>query len=40
MAKKAKARRATKPLKAKDLTARQGVKVKGGVTGPCNRKAL
>ncbi|HVG77436.1 MAG TPA: hypothetical protein VNF03_04810 [Patescibacteria group bacterium] len=40
MAKKAKARRATKPLKAKDLAARQGAKVKGGVTGPCNRKAL
>jgi len=27
-------------LKAKDLAARQGAKVKGGVTGPCNRKAL
>jgi len=45
MAKKAKARSATKSLKVKDLSARRGsaVKgggVKGGITGPCARKGL
>jgi hypothetical protein len=45
MAKKAKARSATKSLKVKDLTARRGgaVKgggVKGGITGPCAWKGL
>jgi hypothetical protein len=45
MAKKAKARSATKSLKEKDLSARRGsaVKgggVKGGITGPCAREGL
>ena len=40
MAKKAKARRAKKSLKPRDLTARKGAAVKGGITGPCARKAL
>jgi len=45
MAKKAKARSATKSLKVKDLTTRRGTAVKGGgvkggITGPCARKGL
>jgi hypothetical protein len=45
MAKKAKARSATKSLKVKDLTARRGGAVKGGgvmggITGPCAWKGL
>jgi hypothetical protein len=45
MAKKAKARSATKSLKVKDLatlrgTAVKGGGVKGGITGPCARKGL
>ena len=35
MAKKAEARRAKKPLKPRDLTARKGSAVKGGGVGPC-----
>ena len=40
MAKKAKARSATRSLKVKDLTTRRGTAVKGGAVGPCNRKKL
>jgi hypothetical protein len=40
MAKKAKARKVTKSLKAKDLPTRKGASVKGGITGPCARKGL
>jgi hypothetical protein len=45
MAKKTKARSATKSLKVKDLTTRRGAAVKGGgvkggITGPCARKGL
>jgi hypothetical protein len=41
MAKKGKARRATKSLKAQDLAPRgEAAKVKGGAVGPCDRKKL
>ena len=40
MSKKAKARKTTKSLKPRDLTARKGSGVKGGITGPCARKSL